>query len=181
MAQSDTHPTDDPIIDPVLEDPPVGPPYGGAADEGVVSSVGEHDPEALDAVAFVQAEHRKLEAVLDEVLEQLASDGMDAVRARWGGIVRETLEHAVAEERVVWEAVPAESLASVREQQHALVQVLQDQDALNPEVDADQLHRAVALVREHTQAVEAVVVPALQQLPAARLMALGEDLRQVMG
>jgi hypothetical protein len=165
MAPSDTQPppegtgtpADDIVLDPILEDPPVGPPYGGAADSGVVSSVGEYAPEALDAMAFLQAEHRKLESVLDEVAEQLEQEGLDAVRLRWGGVVRETLEHAVAEERVG------------------------EQDSVNPEVDADQLRQTIDLVREHTRRVEAVVLPALQQLPPARLMALGEDLRQVMG
>ncbi|MCW2586967.1 MAG: hypothetical protein JWN55_2483 [Frankiales bacterium] len=189
MAPSDTQPppegtgtpADDIVLDPILEDPPVGPPYGGAADSGVVSSVGEYAPEALDAMAFLQAEHRKLESVLDEVAEQLEQEGLDAVRLRWGGVVRETLEHAVAEERVAWEAVPPEELNSVRDQQHRLVEVLGEQDSVNPEVDADQLRQTIDLVREHTRRVEAVVLPALQQLPPARLMALGEDLRQVMG
>ncbi len=39
------------------ERPDVGPAYGGSADTGVVSSVGEHDPAAGDVVNALIAEH----------------------------------------------------------------------------------------------------------------------------
>jgi hypothetical protein len=165
----------------VLEDPPIVLPYAGAEDEGVVESVPEHDPAAGDAVDFLRHEHSKLEAVLEEILAQLDAQGLDAARMRWGGVVRETLEHAVAEERVVWAALPPGAVAGVRDQQAKLLAELRDQDALNPDVDASRMRATVELVREHARQVADVVLPGLAQLPAARRMALGDDLRQVMG
>lgn len=174
--------TAEPVVqDPVLEDPPIVLPYAGAADEGVVESVPEHDPAAGDAVDFLRHEHGKLEAVVEEVLEQLDNHGLDAARMRWGGVVREALEHAVAEERVIWGALPPDALSGVREQQARLLADLRDQDALNPDVDAARIRGTVQLVREHARGVSDVVLPALAQLPAPRRMALADDLRQVMG
>jgi hypothetical protein len=179
----DALPMDDavPIADPVVEDPPIGPPYAGAADTGVVSSVGEHHPQALDAVAFLESEHRKLLTVLDEVLDQLGREGVEAVRVRWGGVVREALEHAAAEERVVWEVLSPEIAASARQQQQLLRQRLEEQDAFNPDVTADQVMATVDVIKGHVSATDDLVLPDLRRLSPARLMALGEDLRQVMG
>jgi hemerythrin superfamily protein len=172
-------------LDPALEVPALTPEYGGSADTGVVSSVGEHHPAAGDVVDVVLSEHRKLEGVFEELL-RLADDGdLDALRARWGGVVRELLEHEAAERRVVLPA--AERVAGpgaaveVGTRQQELMDRLSPYDELNTGVAADEVRACIAAVTEHLRTVDDVVVPLLQQLPADERMRLGEDLRQVTG
>ena len=161
---------------------PVVPEYAGAADRGVVSSVGEHDPAAGDVVDVLRAEHRKLEGVFGEVLQALEAGDRDAVRLRWGGVVREVLEHERAEERVVLPLVQdVAALDRLRAGQGPLVARLQEQDELTSEAAPEQVRETVELARQHLRAVDEVVLPVLEQLPAPERMRLGEDLRQVMG
>ncbi|MDP9496837.1 MAG: ATP-binding cassette domain-containing protein [Actinomycetota bacterium] len=161
---------------------PVVPEYAGVADRGVVSSVGEHDPAAGDVVDVLRAEHRKLEGVFGEVLQALDAGDRDAVRLRWGGVVREVLEHERAEERVVLPLVQdAAALDRLRAGQGPLVARLQEQDELTSEAGPDQVRETVDLARQHLLVVDEVVLPVLERLPAPERMRLGEDLRQVMG
>lgn len=162
-------------VDPML------PPYAGAADEGVVSSVPEHDPSAGDVVDVLRDEHDKLGALLAELREQLAAEGPDAVRPRWGGFVREALEHAVAEERVVWEVLSESARRALQEHQQRLRVLLTDQDSLHPDVTPDRVDASGALLQAHARQVTELVLPELSALDAAQRMALGEDFRQVMG
>lgn len=174
-------PTDPTPLDPV----PVVPEYAGSADTGIVSSVGEHDPAAGDVVDAVLAEHRKLDGVFAELLELADTGDEGALRLRWGGVVRELLEHEAAERRVVLpaaETVGGEgSTAEVAQRQQELMDLLGRYDELNADVTADEVRSAVDAAAEQLRTVDDVVVPLLQQLPADERMRLGEDLRQVMG
>lgn len=176
--------TDQPVPEP-LDPTPVIPEYGGSADTGIVSSVPEHDPAAGDVVDAVLTEHRKLAGVFDE-LRGLADAGDEgALRLRWGGVVRELLEHEAAEQRVVLPAADTVggegSKAEVAQRSQELMDLLSRYDELNTDVTPDQVRSAVDAAAEHLGTVDDVVVPLLRQLPADERMRLGEDLRQVMG
>lgn len=164
--------------------PEVGPEYAGSADRGVVSSVGEHDPEAGDIVDVISQEHAKLLRLLDEA--QAGADDLEALRLRWGGIVRELLEHEVAEAHV---ALPAAervdgigAAAELRRRSDEVVALLREQDAFTAD-DAALAHvqQTAEAVREHLRTVDDVLLPVLSRLPADDRARLGEDLRQVMG
>ena len=161
--------------------PVVGPEYAGSADAGVVSSVGEHDPAAGDVVDVILAEHRKLTGVFSELLGL----DVDALRLRWGGVVRELLEHEAAERHVVLPAAErvggAGIAAEVGARQQELMDRLAPYDRLNAEVSAEEVRACVDAAEEHLRSVDDVVVPLLRQLPADERMRLGEDLRQVTG
>jgi hemerythrin superfamily protein len=168
------------------QDPVVGPEYGGSADRGVVSSVGEHAPAAGDVVDAVVAEHRKLSGVFDEVLALVRADDRQSLALRWGGVVRELLEHEAAEERVVLPAAEhvggAEPVAQVRRSAQTLRDRVARYDTITvDEVDPQDVAEAIAVASDHLRAVDAAVVPLLQQLPGDERARLGEDLRQVMG
>ncbi|HZB48081.1 MAG TPA: hemerythrin domain-containing protein [Mycobacteriales bacterium] len=171
--------------DPTAEPPDVGPDYAGAADAGVVSSVGEHDAAAGDIVEVVLAEHRKIERVFAELTLLVEADDVDGLRLRWGGVVREILEHEAAERRVVLAAVEqgdgAGPARDVRRQQQELMDRLGRYDALNPDVSAEDVRTAMDATRAYLRTVDQVVVPLLERLPAEERMRLGEDLRQVKG
>jgi len=172
--------------DPAHDTPTVGPEYGGSADGGVVSSVGEHAPAAGDVVDAVVAEHRKLRGVFEEVLALVQAGDHHAVALRWGGTVRELMEHEAAEDRVVLPAAEqvggAEALVEVRRGQQELRERISAHDSFTVEhVDPQDVAEAVALATRHFAAVDDTVVPLLEQLPADERMRLGEDLRQVMG
>ena len=168
-------------LDPV----PVVPEYAGSADTGVVSSVGEHDGAAGDVVDVVLAGHRKLDGVFAELLALADAGDEAALRLRWGGVVRELLEHEAAERRVVLPA--AEEVAGqgaaveVGQRQQELMDRLSRYDQLNADVSADEVRAAVDAAAEQLRTVDDVIVPLLRQLPADERMRLGEDLRQVMG
>ena len=160
---------------------PVVPEYAGVPDTGVVSSVGEHAAAAGDVVDVVTGEHAKLEGVFREVLELVEAEDRAALRVRWGGVVRELLEHERAQERVVLPAVDASVAEQVRARSGELVARLQEQDALNSDAPPEQVRETIELARAHLQAVDEAVVPLLRELPAAERMRLGEDVRQVVG
>ncbi len=172
--------------DAMDERPDVGPEYGGSADRGVVSSVGEHDAAAGDLVDALTAEHAKLHRLLDEAQALSDRGELEALRLRWGGIVRELLEHEVAEARV---ALPAAervegigAAAEIRRRSEEVVALLREHDAFTPDdVALDHLTQTAEAVREHLRTVEAVLLPVLSRVPADERARLGEDLRQVMG
>src|SRR3954453_11412622 len=95
-------------LDPAL-DPEAGggaPEFGGSADEGVVSSVPEHDPMAGDAAGLMRAELGKPDALYGELVALLDAGRLDEVGQRFYGVVRETLEFQAAVQRVVVPEVP---------------------------------------------------------------------------
>ncbi len=169
-----------------IDAPDVGPEYAGSADRGVVSSVGEHDPEAGDIVDVISQEHAKLLRLLDEAQAMAGGGDVEALRLRWGGIVREFLEHEVAEARV---ALPAAervdgmgAAAELRRRSDEVVALLREHDAFTPDDAAiAQVRQATEAVREHLLTVDDVLLPVLSRLPADDRARLGEDLRQVMG
>lgn len=170
------------LPDDLPRDPaPVLPDYAGSADRGVVESVGEHDAAAGDVVDALSAEHRKLEGVFTEVQGLLDAHDEQGLRLRWGGIVREVLEHLVAEQRVVLPAVEGEPVAQVQEATEQLVQRLRGQDELTSQASPDEVRQAVQAIRQHVRSLDEQVLPLLQALPADARMRLGEDLRQVAG
>jgi hypothetical protein len=169
-----------------LEQPAVGPAYGGTGDPGVVSSVGEHAPATGDVVDALAAEHRKLQAVFDDIARLLRTDERHALTLRWGGVVRELLEHEVAEERVVLPAAEkvagAGAVEEVRRRSRELLARLRDHDSFTPDdVSAQDVGSVLELAAEHLRTVDAVVLPLLEQLPSDERVRLGEDFRQVMG
>src|ERR687884_1453867 len=105
-TDSDREPV--PQLDPAL-DPEAGgvaPPFGGSADEGIVSSVPEHDPMAGDAAGVLTAELGKLYDLFGDLVALLDAGELDQVAQRFYGVVRETLEFQAATERVVVPEVP---------------------------------------------------------------------------
>ncbi len=168
------------------ERPEVGPAYGGSADTGVVSSVGEHDPAAGDVVNALIAEHAKLQRLLDEVQSLSERGDVQTLRLRWGGIVRELLEHEVAQATV---ALPAAervegigAAAELRRRSDEVVALLREHDAFTPDdVALDHVTQTAEAVREHLRTMDDVLLPLLAALPADDRARLGEDLRQVMG
>ena len=175
--------------DPFLDVPPV-PEYAGSADSGVVNSVDEHAGAAGDIVDALRAEHDKLSGVFEEVLTLVRAGDGDALRLRWGGVVRELAEHVAAEGRVVLPAAQSaagagtgsDALAEVRREQQELLDVLSEHDAFTADgVPPEQVGDVVARTAAHLRQVDAVVLPLLEQLPADERMRLGEDLRQVKG
>jgi hypothetical protein len=168
-------------------DPEVGPAYAGAADQGVVSSVGPDDPAAGEVVEAVDSEHSKIDRVLAEMLLLADAGDTGALRLRWGGVVREILEHEAAERRVVLPAVEgaggehAAALADLRRDQDALLERLGQHDELNADVSPDEVRTMVGEVRVYLARVDEVVRPLLERLPADERAQLGEDLRQVKG
>lgn len=164
--------------------PPVLPEYGGSADRGVVGSVGEHSPAAGDVVEALRAEHDKLHGVFEEVRALVRTQDVEALRLRWGGVVRELVEHETAEGRVVLPAAEraGEDLSAVRRSADDLLERLRRHDALTADdVDPQEVEQVLDRVAEHLRTVDDVVVPLLERLPAQEQMQLGEDLRQVMG
>lgn len=161
------------------------PPYGGSADTGVVASAGGGGAGAPDVVDVVLAEHHKLEGVFDEVSQLLDAGDREALRLRWGGVVRELVEHEAAGLRVVLPAAEelagAGAVADVRGRQVQLLARLREQDELTSEAPPEEVRSTVHDVREHLRMVEDVVVPLLRQLPDDERARLAEDLRQVMG
>lgn len=179
--------------DPSLDVPPV-PEYAGSADSGVVSSVDEHAGAAGDIVDALRAEHSKLSGVFEEVLELVRAGNADALRLRWGGVVRELAEHEAAEGRVVLPAAQeaaragagagagSDALEDVRRAQQELLDLLGEHDAFTAEgVTPEQVGDVVEHAAAHLRQVDVVVLPLLEQLPADERMRLGEDLRQVKG
>ena len=63
----------------------VAPEYAGSADEGVVSSVPEHDPMAGDAEGVVRAELAKLFDLYGDIVALLDNGELDEVGQRWFG------------------------------------------------------------------------------------------------
>lgn len=172
--------------DPSLDRAPVAPEYGGAADKGVVSSVGGDAPAAGDVVVVLRAENRKLQGVLDEVDGLVRASDEEALRLRWGGVVREVLEYEAAQRRVVLPAAErvagTSGLEEVRHRLQQLVDRLGTHDSFAPDdITLQGVADAVDLAGEHLRAVDAVVVPLVAQLSADQRRRLGEDLRQVMG
>ncbi len=169
-----------------MDGPDVGPEYAGSADRGVVSSVGEHDPEAGDIVDVISQEHAKLLRLLDEAQALAGRGEVETLQLRWGGIVRELLEHEVAEARV---ALPAAervdgmgAAAELRRRSDEVVALLREHDAFTPDSAAvAQVGQTTEAVREHLRTVDEVLLPVLSRLPADDRARLGEDLRQVMG
>ena len=166
--------------------PVVGPEYGGSPDSGVVSSVGEHAPAAGDVVDVLTAERRKLLGVFDEVLGLVQADDRRSLAVRWGGIVREVLEHEVAREQVVLPAVQdladAGLLDDVRRRQRALRDRISGHDQFTLEgLDPQEVADAVAVTSDHLAEVDGALLPLLELLPPDERMRLGEDLRQVKG
>jgi hypothetical protein len=168
------------------ERPDVGPAYGGSADTGVVSSVGHNDPAAGDVVDALTAEHAKLQRLLDEVQSLAGRGDVESLRLRWGGIVRELLEHEVAQATV---ALPTAervegigSAAELRRRSEEIIALLREHDALTADnVALDHVTQTVEAVREHLKTMDDVLLPLLARLPADNRARLGEDLRQVMG
>jgi hemerythrin superfamily protein len=164
----------------------VGPEYAGSADRGVVSSVGEHDRAAGDVVDAISHEHTKLQRLLDEMQALSERGEVEALRLRWGGVVRELLEHEVAEARV---ALPAAervdgvgAAAELRRRSDEVVALLRQHDAFTPDdVAISYVQQTTDAVREHLRTVDDVLLPVLSRLPADERARLGEDLRQVMG
>lgn len=172
--------------DPALDTPAIGPEYAGSADPGVVSSVGEHADAAGDVVEAVRAEHAKLQSVFEDMLAVARGDDRQALRLRWGGVVRELLEHETAQGRVVLPAAERVqgigAVAEVRRRQDELIGKLGHHDALTADdISPQQVEDVIELAAEHLRVVDTVVVPLLESLPADERMRLGEDLRQVMG
>lgn len=176
--------------------PPVGrgvggpvplPAYGGSADTGVEQSVDTGSGAAGDLVQVLDAEHRKLERLFAEVEQLLDARDLEGLRRRWGGIVRELLEHETAEEHVVWPLVRGphgpenEDLAAEHARQEGLRARLLDHDALNPDVEPTAVREILQLAREHLRGKDAALLPVVSRLPADQLRTLGEDFRQVKG
>src|SRR5919199_156559 len=92
-----------PELNPAL-DPEAGgvaPEFGGSADEGIVSSVPEHDPMAGDAAGLLRAELGKLYDLFGDLVALLDNGELEEVGQRVFGVVRETLEFEAALQRVV--------------------------------------------------------------------------------
>jgi hemerythrin superfamily protein len=179
-------PEEESVTDPAHDIPPVTPEYGGTADEGVVSSVGEHAGAAGDVVDALRAEHDKLHGVFEELRRLLDAGDEQALRLRFGGVVREVLEHEAAEARVVLPAAEQVSgqgsVEEVRRRSQEVVRRLQRYDEMTADdLPPGDVAEVVDLTSEHLRTVDAVVLPLLEQLPAEERMRLGEDLRQVMG
>jgi hypothetical protein len=160
------------------------PGYSASPDAGGVSS-GQTAPAAGDVVELLAAEHRTLHQVFEEVLDLVRGGDEHAVRLRWGGVVRELLEHEVAEERV---ALPAAAdltdgavVEEIRRRSQALRERLRDHAAFTDEVAPDDVAAVIALATEHMRTVDTVVVPLLQVLAPDERRRLGAELRQVMG
>ncbi len=163
-------------------DPAAGPAYGGTADTGVQQSVGRGSDATGTIVQLLQHEHRKLDALFGELLDELAAGNLETVRLRLGGIVREALEFEAAERRVVYPEVRADdAVAAEARREDEVIEALSAYDALNPEVDPEGVRRVIDLARAHFAAEEAELLPRLAVMPADRQLALGEDMRQVMG
>jgi hypothetical protein len=160
----------------------VAPEFGGSADEGVVSSVGEHDPMAGDAAGVLGAELGKLYDLFGDLVALLDNGELDQVGQRLYGVVRETLEFEAALQRVV---VPEVADAAGRlpdgAQPAALVQRLQAYDELNSDRSPDVVRGLAVETVEDLRAQERVLLPAVQGLAVDVRDRLGEDLRQVMG
>lgn len=159
----------------------VGPAYGGTADAGVASSVGADDPAAGEIAGALDSEHRKIERVLGELT---GSSDAETARLRWGGVVREILEHEMAERRVVLPAVEQlapDQVADLRRDQNRLIDELGRYDALNADASPEQIRSAADLVLAHLRTMDEVLGPLLERLPADERTRLGEDLRQVKG
>lgn len=162
------------------------PDYAGSADTGVVGSVGDHAAAAGDVVQALGAEHTKLRGLFDEMMQLVRTDDRDALRLRWGGVVRELVEHEAAEARVVLPAAEnaagAGAVADVRRGQQELLDRLQAHDAFTADdVSPQDVAEAIDAAAAHLDLVDSAVLPLLQQLPADERGRLGEDLRQVMG
>jgi hemerythrin superfamily protein len=140
---------------------------------------------AGDLVQLLESEHRKLNRIFGELLDLLDRGDLDAVRMRWGGVVRELLEHEAAEARVVWPVAnrfaDAANLADEHRREETLAQRLRDYDELNPVVDPPSVREVIALAREHLRAEDIDLLPRLATLDPSELRRLGEDMRQVMG
>lgn len=164
----------------------VGPSTPGSADTGVASSVGEHDAAASDIVEALKHEHDKLQRLLDEVQALTERGELETVRLRWGGVVRELLEHEVAQARVVLPAVERAqgtgAAAELRRRSEEVVGLLREHDAFTPDdVALGHVTQTAQTVRDHLWTVDDVVLPVLARLPVDERVQLGEDLRQVMG
>lgn len=155
------------------------PAYGGSADRGVRESVPDDDPMAGDVVSVLQAEHRKLYDLFGEMVALLDAGDVAAVRERWFGVVRETLEFLAGSERVVVPAVAdggqgADARSVLRERLTAY-------DELNPDIDPDDVRDVATTAVQTLREQEQQLLPRLRELDATERDRLGEDLRQVMG
>ena len=132
------------------------------------------------------AEHAKLQRLLEEVQSRSERGDVQELRLRWGGIVRELLEHEVAEATV---ALPAAErvegvrlAAELRRRSDEVVALLREHDAFTPDdVALSRVVQTAEAVREHLRTIDDVLLPMLRALPADDRARLGEDLRQVMG
>jgi hypothetical protein len=181
---SDPNPAGTPQLDPAL-DPEAGgvaPEFGGAADEGVVASVPEHDPMAADAASLIRAELGKLYNLFGDMVALLDAGELDQVDQRFFGVVRETLEFQAALVHVVVPEVP-EAAAALPDAATpaALVERLQAYDELNSDRSPDVLRGLATETVEALRAQERALLPAVQALAADVRDRLGEDVRQVMG
>jgi hypothetical protein len=179
-ANSEPAPELDPALDP--EAGGVAPEFGGSADEGIVSSVPEHDPMAGDAGSLLHAELDKLYGLFGDLVALLDEGELDQVDQRFFGVVRETLEFQAALERVVVPEV-ADAAGQLPDDARpaALVQRLQAYDELNSDRSPDVLRGVAVETVQQLRQQEQVLRPAVQALPADVRDRLGEDLRQVMG
>jgi hypothetical protein len=114
------------------------------------------------------------------------ADDEQALRLRWGGVVRELVEYEAAQRRVVLPAtedIPgATGLDEVRRRGQELADRLGEHDAFTPDdVSVQNIAEVAELAGQQLRAVDAVVLPLLAQLPSDHRMRFGEDLRQVMG
>ncbi len=170
----------DPALDP--EAGGVAPEFGGSADEGVVSSVPEHDPMAADAASLMRAELVKLYDLYGDLVALLDARELEQVGQRFYGVIRETLEFQAALVRVVVPEVP-DAVGDLPDAAApaALVERLQAYDELNSDHSPDVVRGLATETVEVLRAQEQVLLPAVQALPADVRDRQGEDLRQVMG
>jgi hypothetical protein len=175
----------DPSLDPALDpdgDAGVAPEYAGSADEGVVSSVPEHDPMAGDAEGVVRAELEKLFDLYGDIVALLDNGRLDEVERRWFGVIRETLEFEAALGRVVVPEVPqAVDALPERARPSALVQRLTAFDELNADLSPDAVRSTATDTVQDLEAQRRELLPAVAALAGDVRDRLGEDLRQVMG
>src|SRR5215207_3922581 len=150
------------------EDATVCPEHAGAADAGVISSVGGGGPG--------RRRHRRRGRQRAPQDRAGAGRGRAARRRRrhrrpaaaLGGVVREILEHEAAERRVVFPAVEgwaADALeGGVRYEQTRLVDLLGRYDALNPEVTPDDARTAIGAVMAYERSVDESSSPSWRPL-----------------
>lgn len=140
-------------------------------------------PEPADATELLVSQHRRLEALLQELLD--AGDD-DARRTRLGAVADELTVHVLAEERVFYPAVRSartdDILLESLEEHLSLKRLLVDLMALDPgETTFEPKAKVLAeqAIHHHGEEEEHLFPTAHLLLDAARREAVGRDMLQL--